>query len=60
MTRGVVERARLYFVGLPYSEYAVTSEVLPGRGRDARYIAEQIASRQREAGAVEPAEVLAA
>ena len=58
--RGVVEsEPGLYFLGLVL-QYSATSDVLPGRGRDARYIAEQIASRQREAGAVEPAKVLAA
>ena len=37
-----------------------SSDVLPGRGRDARYIAKHIAARKREAAAVEPAEALAA
>jgi putative flavoprotein involved in K+ transport len=58
--RGVVEsEPGLYFLGLPF-QYSASSDVLPGRGRDARYIAKHIASRQREAEAVEPTEVLAA
>ena len=41
--RGVVEREPgLYFVGLPF-QYSVTSDVLPGVGRDARYVARHIA-----------------
>ena len=42
--RGVAEsEPGLYFVGLVF-QYAATSDVLPGVGRDARYIAKQIAS----------------
>ena len=43
--RGVVpETAGLFFVGLQF-QYAATSDVLPGVGRDAEYIADQIATR---------------
>jgi putative flavoprotein involved in K+ transport len=43
--RGVVSAAPgLFFVGLQF-QYAATSDVLPGVGRDADYIAEQIATR---------------
>jgi len=45
--RGVVPNQHgLYFVGLPF-QYAATSDVLPGVGRDAGYIARRIASRIR-------------
>ena len=37
----VVGEPGLYFVGLPF-QYAVTSDVLPGVGRDAEYIAKHI------------------
>jgi putative flavoprotein involved in K+ transport len=58
--RGVVEsEPGLYFLGLVF-QYALSSDVLPGRGRDARYIAKHIAGRKPEAGAVEPTEMLAA
>jgi putative flavoprotein involved in K+ transport len=58
--RGVVEsEPGLYFLGLIF-QYSFSSDVLPGRGRDAKYIAKHIAARQREPRAVEPAEVLAA
>jgi putative flavoprotein involved in K+ transport len=43
--RGVVPDERgLFFVGLPF-QYAATSDVLPGVGRDAEYIAGKIAER---------------
>jgi putative flavoprotein involved in K+ transport len=43
--RGVVpDQPGLYFVGLQF-QYAATSDVLPGVGRDAEYIAEQLAAR---------------
>jgi putative flavoprotein involved in K+ transport len=43
--RGVVEsEPGLYFVGLVFL-YSLSSDVLPNRGRDAGYIAEDIASR---------------
>jgi putative flavoprotein involved in K+ transport len=58
--RGVVEsEPGLYFLGLVF-QYSISSDVLPNRGRDARYIAKHIAARKREAAAVEPAEALAA
>jgi putative flavoprotein involved in K+ transport len=58
--RGVVEsEPGLYFLGLVF-QYSLSSDVLPGRGRDARYIAKHIAARKREPAAVEPAEALAA
>ncbi len=40
----VVSEPGLYFVGLHFL-YAATSEVLPGVGRDAEYIAKHIARR---------------
>jgi putative flavoprotein involved in K+ transport len=46
--RGVVEaEPGLYFLGLVF-QYSFSSDVLPGRGRDARYIAKHIAARQRD------------
>ncbi len=43
--RGVIERAQgLYFVGLPY-QTAFSSSLLGGVGRDAAYIARQVAQR---------------
>jgi len=43
--RGVVEgEAGLYFLGLPF-QYTLTSSFIGGVGRDARYIAERIATR---------------
>jgi putative flavoprotein involved in K+ transport len=43
--RGVVDSAPgLYFLGLVFL-YSFSSDVLPGRGRDAKYIAKHIASR---------------
>jgi putative flavoprotein involved in K+ transport len=45
--RGVVEsEPGLYFLGLVFL-YSFSSDVLPGRGRDAKYVAKHIASRQR-------------
>ena len=41
----VVGEPGLYFVGLLF-QYAVSSDVLPGVGRDAEYIAKHIASRK--------------
>lgn len=44
--RGVVEsEPGLYFLGLVF-QYSLSSDVLPGRGRDARYIVKHIAARQ--------------
>jgi putative flavoprotein involved in K+ transport len=45
--RGVVtSEPGLYFVGLIF-QYAVSSDVLPGVGRDAAHVAKQIARLQR-------------
>lgn len=45
--RGVVEsEPGLYFLGLIF-QYSFSSDVLPNRGRDAKYIAKHIATRQR-------------
>jgi putative flavoprotein involved in K+ transport len=47
-SRGVVEsEPSLYFVGLLFL-YALSSDVIPGVGRDAEYIAKRIASHQRD------------
>ena len=44
--RGVVEsEPGLYFLGLIF-QYSFSSDVLPGRGRDAEYIAKHIAARR--------------
>ena len=49
--RGVVPSAPgLYFVGLVF-QYAAASDVLPGVGRDAAYVAERIARSARDARA---------
>lgn len=49
--RGVVDsEPGLYFLGLVF-QYSFSSDVLPGRGRDARYIAKHIATRAREGAA---------
>jgi putative flavoprotein involved in K+ transport len=49
--RGVVEsEPGLYFLGLGFL-YSFSSDVLPGRGRDAKYIAKHIMSRQRSGAA---------
>lgn len=46
--RGVVEtEPGLYFLGLVF-QYSFSSDVLPGRSRDARYIATHIEARQRQ------------
>jgi putative flavoprotein involved in K+ transport len=46
--RGVVEREPgLYFMGLVF-QYALSSDVIPGMSRDARYIASHIAARTSE------------
>jgi putative flavoprotein involved in K+ transport len=48
--RGVVQEAPgIYFVGLEF-QYAASSDVLPGVGRDAKYVAKHIASRSAENG----------
>jgi putative flavoprotein involved in K+ transport len=57
--RGVVDsEPGLYFLGLVF-QYSVSSDVLPGRGRDAEYIAKHIASRQPRESATERKQVLA-
>jgi putative flavoprotein involved in K+ transport len=49
--RGVVHVAPgLYFLGLDFL-YSASSSALPGRGRDAKYIAKHIAGRQRSGAA---------
>ena len=49
--RGVVSsQPGLYFVGLLF-QYAVTSDVLPGVGRDAKRIAKHIAQQPATSGA---------
>jgi putative flavoprotein involved in K+ transport len=46
--RGAVEgEPGLYFLGLEFM-YSFSSDVLPNRGRDARYIAKHIAARKRK------------
>jgi len=56
----VVSEPGMYFMGLIF-QYAATSNVLPGLGRDAKYIARHIASREaeRRASVRESAEVIA-
>jgi putative flavoprotein involved in K+ transport len=59
--RGIVRsEPGLYFMGLIF-QYAGTSDVIPGVGRDAKHIARHIASREaeRRASMREPAEVIA-
>jgi putative flavoprotein involved in K+ transport len=47
--RGVVDsEPGLYFLGLPF-QYSLSSDVLPGRGRDAGYVADHIAARSASA-----------
>ena len=56
--RGVVPGAPgLFFVGLQF-QYAATSDVFPGVGRDAEYVAKHIASRARS-GDRQPAAIAA-
>jgi putative flavoprotein involved in K+ transport len=58
--RGVVEsEPGLYFLGLVFL-YAGSSDVLPGRGRDAKYVAKHIVAKRRKASAREPIKALAA
>jgi putative flavoprotein involved in K+ transport len=59
--RGIVRsEPGLYFMGLVF-QYAVSSDVIAGVGRDAKYIARHIATREaeRRASMREPAEVIA-
>jgi putative flavoprotein involved in K+ transport len=45
--RGVVtDQPGLYFVGLMF-QYAAASDVIPGVGRDARYVVDHLLSRER-------------
>jgi putative flavoprotein involved in K+ transport len=56
--RGVVEsEPGLYFLGLVFL-YSFSSDVLPGRGRDAEYIAKHIADK-RSRSAKAPSRALA-
>jgi putative flavoprotein involved in K+ transport len=58
--RGVVESAPgLYFLGLIFL-YSFSSDVLPGRGRDAAFIAKHIASRRPSRKATSPRHALTA
>jgi putative flavoprotein involved in K+ transport len=53
--RGVVEsEPGLYFLGLVFL-YSLSSDVLPGRGRDAEYIAKHIAARRPKLCSTAPA-----
>ena len=55
--RGVVtSEPGLYFVGLPF-QFAVGSDVIPGIGRDVRYVVKQLGRRSQEAA---PASMVAA
>jgi putative flavoprotein involved in K+ transport len=54
--RGVVEDASgLFFCGLSF-QYAFSSMVLPGVGRDAAYVAQRIANQPRTHGSRRPEE----
>ena len=54
----VVAEPGLYFVGMPF-QYAATSDVLPGVGRDAEYIAKHIARNPTPRGPNDRSLVLA-
>jgi putative flavoprotein involved in K+ transport len=57
--RGAVEsEPGLYFLGLRF-QYSLSSDVLPGRGRDAEYIAKHIASRSARTSVARRQPVLA-
>jgi putative flavoprotein involved in K+ transport len=57
--RGVVDsEPGLCFLGLVF-QYALSSDVLPGGGRDAEHIAKHIASRRPRGSAAEKRQVLA-
>jgi putative flavoprotein involved in K+ transport len=46
--RGVVEsEPGLYFVGLPF-QFSISSDVLPGVGRDARFVVKRLLRRSDE------------
>ena len=52
-TRGVVDAAPgLYFVGLAF-QFAFSSMLVGGAGRDARYVVKHLAARSSAAAAVE-------
>jgi putative flavoprotein involved in K+ transport len=52
--RGVVPgEPGLYFVGLSF-QYSLSSEVLPGRGRDAEFVVKHIVDRDRSARTTHP------
>jgi putative flavoprotein involved in K+ transport len=51
-TRGVSTEPGLYFVGLPF-QYSVSSEVLPGRGRDAQFVVKHLVDRVRSTRATD-------
>jgi putative flavoprotein involved in K+ transport len=58
--RGVVDaEPGLYFTALVFL-YSISSDVLPGIGRDAEYVAEHIAARRRELSVDGEAELLVA
>jgi len=49
-TRGVSTEPGLYYVGLSF-QYSVSSEVLPGRGRDAEFVVKDLVARDRNRAA---------
>jgi len=57
--RGVAEAPGLYFVGLHFL-YAMSSSMIHGVGRDAKYVAERIAERLKTEPAPEAGMVSAA
>ncbi|MCI0633621.1 MAG: NAD(P)/FAD-dependent oxidoreductase [Actinobacteria bacterium] len=57
--RGIVtSEPGLYFVGL-FFQYAAASDVLPGMGRDARYVVRHLVARTRQRGAKDEAPIAA-
>lgn len=48
----------LSFMGLPF-QYSVTSETIPGMGRDAAYLAKHVASRRANGSIAEDDEAMA-
>ena len=57
--RGVVSsEPGLYFVGLPF-QYSAASDVLPGVGRDARYVVDQLVGRTGRSMSSESARIAA-
>ena len=51
-TRGVSTEPGLYFVGLSF-QYSATSQVLPGRGRDAEFVVKHLVARSHNAQVAE-------